>query len=208
MKQIFKNQKNRIFSLEIVLVSIISFGILVQSCSNKEEYINDFSTNSKLESLVASSEYRTLNENLILFGNTLKLNYSVLSDTNKDKVITVLCEINGQSNSHEELDKLFEEFNSIMQIDFQAIIDEINVDVVKLNLYREINNISDKEFVLAVNKYSNSNIPRFKNDNSTACIAACAAVTSVCLAACTGPQALAGCHALCMALCAACCLAC
>jgi hypothetical protein len=214
MNSILNNKKNRLFSLVMVLASMISVGIFIQSCSNEDEYTYNSSNNSKLELLVTSPEYKDLNGNILNFGYALKSNYSELSDIGKDKVITILNEINSKSNSQEELDKLFEEFNSIMKIDFKAITNKINDDVVRLNLYREINGISDREFTLAVNKYpNNSNIPRLKNgleyNNNTAdCIVTCSAIATVCFAACTGPQALAGCHALCLAIYAACCLTC
>jgi hypothetical protein len=55
MKEIFKNQKNRIFSLGIVLVSIISLGIFVQSCDN--EYDTDTSKAELSLNLKSSKGY-------------------------------------------------------------------------------------------------------------------------------------------------------
>ncbi|MDR0574021.1 MAG: hypothetical protein LBG96_08350 [Tannerella sp.] len=210
MKSILENKKSRIFSLGIVLAGIISLGIFAQSCSNEDEYINS-DNNSKLELLINSSEYKTLNNNLESFGENLKSNYSKLSNVEKGRVLDILDIVKTDTNSQEELEILFKEFNAILKIDFNTTTIRISENVAELNLYKEVNNISNKEFTVAVNKFPNS-IPRlksgFENDDTAICIGYCSAITGVCLMACTGPQALAGCHAACLAAYALCCLLC
>jgi hypothetical protein len=210
MKSIL-NIKNRIIRLGVVFVGVISFGIFMQNCSNEDEYI-DSTRDSKLESLISSSEYKILNKNLETFGKDLKSNYLKLSNIDKEKVIDILNNIKTSSSSQEELGKLFEEFNSLTKTDFKATVNKIYENNIELNLYREKNNISNKEFAFAVNKYPNNNIPRlkvgFENDGTTECIIACSAVTTVCMVTCIGPQAAVGCHALCLVFYAACCILC
>jgi len=204
--------KHRIenFSLLLVFACIFSIGIFMHGCSNNDDYLSD--APPKLKSLMTSSEYVTLDKQITSLGKELNTNYKKLSVSEKERVINILNKIKDNSDTQENIDKLFNEFYVIMKIDLKTAIEKISEDAVKLHLYNEQNNISNKEFVLAVNKYQNDGIPRLKNggeNNDSECLILCTGQCIICLELCliSGP-AMAGCDAACLMLYALCCLFC
>jgi hypothetical protein len=214
MNSILNNKKIRIFSLVMVLASMISVGVFIQSCSNEDINDNLRDAPPKLKSLMTSSEYINTNEHIESFGKELKTNYSKLSVTEQEKVINILNEMQGISDAQEDVNKLFGEFHAITKINFKIAIDKFSEDFVKLRLYNDQNNISNKEFVLAINKYSSGGIPRLKNgfevgDATVDCVGNCMITHLACMLLClaTGPGAPV-CEAACWATFALCCLMC
>jgi len=179
------------FSLLLVYACLFSIGFM-QSCSNSDMNDPFGDAPPKLKSLMTSSEYVTLNEQIKSFGKELRANYSKLSETKKERVINILNEMQDVSDNQESIDNLFDEFNFIMKIDFRTAIEKISEDAVKLRSYNEQNNISNQEYVLAVNKYPNGGIPRLKNGSEGEdvptfdCVADCSLGLGVCLLFCLG----------------------
>jgi hypothetical protein len=184
----------------------------MQSCSNNDDYLSD--APPKLKSLITSSEYVTLNEQIASLGKELKTNYKKLSESEKEIVINILSKIKENSDTQEVFDKLSDELHAITKIDFRTAIEEISEDAVKFHLYNVQNNISNKELVLAVNKYQNGSIPRLKNggeqgDPTLECVAECTGFCIICLEVCVWTlAAMPACDAACLATYALCCLLC
>ncbi|MDR3185181.1 MAG: hypothetical protein LBT49_07240, partial [Prevotellaceae bacterium] len=67
MKNIFKNQKNRIYNFAIVLVSIISLGFFMQSCSHEDDIFSDtIAVDTQQANLIASEYLELIGEQYVL----------------------------------------------------------------------------------------------------------------------------------------------
>lgn len=204
------NRKIVSLSLLSVFAFIFSVGIFMQSCSNEDDIFRD--APPKLKSLMTSSEYVNLNQQMKSLGKELRTNYKKLSETEKERVMDILHEMKKVSDDQGDIDKLLEEFHFIMKFDFKTATEKISEGAVRLRLYNEQNNISNQEFVLAVTKYPNGGIPRLKNGGETDtadCVENCIASTLFCMTLClfTGPG-IPACDTGCMAGFAFCCWLC
>jgi hypothetical protein len=95
MKNIFVNRKNRILSLGILLVSIITLGIFVQGCNSDDSiFSNTITVNSQQANLMAS-EYVELVDNQYVLnlseGKALALG---ISEFDYDRMQTEIREVN------------------------------------------------------------------------------------------------------------------
>lgn len=206
MKRIFEN---KVYGLVMAFIMTLSTGVLFQSCSN--EYEDSSATNTKLELLINSSEYTKLSKNLTVFGRDMKSMYATLSDVDKNKVIDVFAQMSDKSISQQQLDRLFEDFNSLCKVDLKAKINDFNGNIAELNKFSEINDIPKRDLILEIekSKYRNT-LPRLKDGNESDfndCMDSCAITCAASLLFCIGPQA-APCAAGVMAVYALCCLLC
>jgi hypothetical protein len=70
MRQILKNKKYRIAGLAILLVSMISFGIFMQSCNSESDNLSTSSTVDSQESIEIVFSYSEIIDNQYVLNNT------------------------------------------------------------------------------------------------------------------------------------------
>jgi hypothetical protein len=182
MDSILNNKKIRIFSLVMVLASVIAVGIFMQSCSN-EEFDGNSPTGNYTEAdfLIASSEFQTFQGDIENFAEDLKTNYTNLSISDKNEFDEILKKI--AAGDIEDTEDLYKQMNSIIKIDLKARLTEIRENSFEIRNSAERKNISRKDIIVAIKKNSivkKNTIIRLKNGTeqeggNQACKNACSA---------------------------------
>jgi hypothetical protein len=153
MNSILNNKKIRIFSLVMVLASMISVGIFIQSCSN-EEFDGGSSTENYTEAdfFVVSSEFQDFQRDIENFAEDLRTNYTNLSISDRNEFDEILKKI--AAGDIEDTEDLYEQMNSLIKIDLNARLTEIRENSLEIRNSVERKNVSRKDLIVAIKRNS------------------------------------------------------
>ncbi|GAB6011077.1 hypothetical protein [Viscerimonas tarda] len=189
----------KIISAIVAIACIVSTGFFTQGCDNEE-----VSTASQVDNLVASEEFQAVLANIETFGHKMKVSYSNLSVSDKEKY----------DNLKDEADpvKRLERMSEILNIDFNAEFSNIQSSLTPIR--NDIKNISKKDLLASIKKTSISRnqglVPRLRSSGEYDgwCVAGCALSMTLAMIVCDAlgsPAAWIACAALATDLYLSCC---
>jgi hypothetical protein len=153
MNSILNNKKIRIFSLVMVLASVIAVGIFIQSCNDEEFYGSSSAENyTEADFLVVSSEFQVFQRDIENFAEDLRANYTNLSISDRNEFDEILKKI--AAVDIEDTEDLYNQMNSIIKIDLKARLTEIRENSLEIRNSVERKNVSRKDLIVAIKRNS------------------------------------------------------